>query len=140
MTKGSSIWWGSLDGAEGKRLVEAESNVGFGPKGHSKIGYLLYVHESALTARQLNVQRGEFERGPVVVAERIIADSNSPHYAFSAGSWFVGVSERKHFHQKPVNLGGPPRSANPHVESPCVLSFAELVPRWKDGDWSEGRN
>jgi hypothetical protein len=46
----------------------------FMPDADGKGGYVLYAHNSALMARWLNLETGEFPRVAVVVAERVIDD------------------------------------------------------------------
>jgi dipeptidyl aminopeptidase/acylaminoacyl peptidase len=81
-TKGSSLWLASLDGSKSKRLVEAESNVAFVPDAEGSTGYLLYAHQSTLSAQRLDLGRGELVRGPVVITDNITSDL-SPRFAFS---------------------------------------------------------
>ncbi len=72
----SSIYVGSLDSKETKRLFSADSGAAYSPP-----GYLLYVREGTLMAQAFDAERLELRGEAVPVAEAIIALDLSSNFA-----------------------------------------------------------
>ena len=68
----------SLDGGEGKHLIEVGSNAKY------VRGYLLYVREHALMAQKFDEKKLELSGDPVVLAEDVMVDERFSRGVFTA--------------------------------------------------------
>jgi hypothetical protein len=96
----SSIRVGSLDSAVGKVLVSADTSAAYAPVLRGHAGSLLFVHDGALIARPLDLERLEMGRERTVVVAEIrskrwyqggFSVSNNGVLVYQAG----GVAERQ---------------------------------------------
>lgn len=95
------IYLGSLDSAEARRLMVADSSGLYAPSGPSgPSGWLLFIRQGTLVARRFDSSRGQLMGDPVTVADSVNYDGAR----FSLAGWCGSCPEprRRGFRERLV--------------------------------------
>jgi Tol biopolymer transport system component len=67
----TGVYWGSVAGKETRKLLSADGNAIFSPGERSGGGFLIFVRDRILFCQHFNMQSGELQGDPEMVAENM---------------------------------------------------------------------